>query len=122
MVLSKSLCVRRNGEDYDIYILWTFYSCCGWLYGWVQYKRTKKIVRSNPHNVSNIIYSYLYIYKELLSKMKVTVLTIVTKLRTGQLRNLGSVWFLAGPRGFWLLQSTQTRSAAIHSSVEWYQE
>ena len=52
-----------------IHILLTFYSCCSWLYGWVEYKRTKIKVRSNPHTVSNII--YLYIYKELLSKMKV---------------------------------------------------
>jgi len=103
-----------------IYILWAFYSCSGWLYGLVEYKRTKKKVRFNPHNVSIII--YLYIHKELLSMMKVTVLAIVTKLRTGQLRYRDSVWFLAGPRGFWLLQNTQTRSGAIHRSVEWYRE
>ena len=74
----------------------------GFMVGYNTREQRKK-VRSNPRNVSNIIYSYLCIYKELMSKMKVTVLTIVTKLRTGQLRNRGSVWFLAGPRGFWLL-------------------
>jgi len=163
------------------YIFWTFYNCCGWFYGWVEYKRPKKKARSNPHNLSNIIiFTYARDYpasctvgtgsfpgvkaarawcwphtppssaevkKELrytsthpvgppgpvtgfplplcnghLSKMKVTVLTVVTKLRTGQLWNRGSVWFLAGPRGFWLLQNTQTGTGTIHPSVEWYRE
>jgi len=83
-------------------------------------KEREKKVRFSPHNVSIII--CVYIYKELQSKKKITVLTIVTKLRTGQLRNGGSVWFVAGPRGFWLLQNTQTRSGAIHRSVEWFRE
>jgi hypothetical protein len=66
--------------------------------GRIQEKKEKSKIR--PHNVSNVI--YLYMYKEHLNKMRVTVLTIVPKLRTGQLRNRGlfpggAMRFLAAP-------------------------